>query len=90
MKGAEKIAEMSIPERTKRAMLAEAVEDRIFELTEVLEGMVEEDGSVAEENREKAVEVATQVKKFQQQYNDLVNGNKSTILNALSESSSDE
>lgn len=84
LKGAEKIAAMGIPERAKRAMLAEAVEDRIFELTEVLETLVEEDGSVAEQNRERVVEIARDVKQFQQQYSDLVNGNRSAILDALS------
>jgi hypothetical protein len=83
LRGADKISKMGIPERAKRAMLAEAVEDRIFELTDVLEGLIEEDGSVAVENREEAVEIAKQTKSLKQQYSDLVNGNPSSILTAL-------
>ena len=83
LKGADRIAKMGIPERAKRAMLAEAVEDRIFELTDSLEDMVEDDGSVALENREKAVELASQTKNLQQQYDDLVTGKPSSVLTAL-------
>jgi hypothetical protein len=85
IKGAEKIAKMSIPERAKRAMLAEATEDRIFELTESLDGLLEDDGTVSEANREKAMDLVKQAKKLQIQYNDLVNGNPSSILQVLDE-----
>mmetsp|Transcript_94989 Transcript_94989/g.273415 ORF Transcript_94989/g.273415 Transcript_94989/m.273415 type:complete len:84 (-) Transcript_94989:324-575(-) len=74
---------MGIPERAKRAMLAEAVEDRIFELTDLMEGLIEDDGTVAEKNRKKATDLATQTKKLQQEYSDLVNGSPSSVLNAL-------
>lgn len=90
LKGAAQIAKMDIPERAKRAMLAEVVEDRIFELTDILEGLIEEDGSVRVENREKAVQMASQIKERQQQYSDLVNGQPSTILTALSSSDKDD
>ena len=83
LKGAEEIAKMGIPERAKRAMLAEAVEDRIFELTDLMEGLIEDDGTVAVKNRKKAVDLATQTKKLQQEYSDLVNGSPSSVLNAL-------
>lgn len=83
LKGAAAVAKMSIPERTKRAMLAEAVEDQIFDLTEELEGLVEEDGNIAVDKREKAVDLAKQVKGLQGQYDDLVNGKPSSILKAL-------
>jgi hypothetical protein len=83
LKGAARIAKMTIPERAKRALLAEAAEDRIFELSEVLEGFVDENGMVREENREKAVEFAKETKRLQIQYNDLVSGNPSTVLQAL-------
>jgi hypothetical protein len=85
IKGADKIAKMSIPERAKRAMLAEATEDSIFELTERLDGLVEDDGTVSVANREKAMDLARQAKKLQMQYNDLVNGNPSSILQVLDE-----
>lgn len=83
LKGAKEIAKMEIQERTKRAMLAEVIEDRIFELTEVLEGFVDESGTVREEDREKAVEVALQTKQLQIQYNELVSGKQSAILDSL-------
>jgi hypothetical protein len=83
LKGADLISKMSIPERTKRAMLAEAMEDRIFELTEVLEGFVDKEGMIQEENREKAIEVAKQVKQFQIQYSDMVSGAPSSLLQTL-------
>lgn len=85
--GAERIAKMDIPERTKRAMLAEQVEDRIFELMDVLDKLVENgEGSgelVKEENREKAVDVAREVKSLQKQYDDLVSGRPSSMLSSL-------
>lgn len=83
LKGAAKIAKMGIPERAKRAMLAEAVEDRIFELTEVMEALIQEDGTVPEGNRKKAVDLAKQTKKLQEEYKDLVNGSPSSVLIAL-------
>jgi hypothetical protein len=83
IQGADKIAKMSIPERAKRAMLAEATEDRIFELTERLDGLFDADGTVAAANRKEAVDLAKQAKKLQMQYNDLVNGNPSSILQAI-------
>ena len=85
--GAERIAKMDIPERTKRAMLAEQVEDRIFELMDVLDKLVENgEGAgelVKEENREKAVDVAREVKSLQKQYDDLVSGRPSSMLSSL-------
>jgi len=83
-RGAAKIAKIDIRERAKRAMLAEAVEDQIFDNTETLEAMLEKDGSLmAEANREEAVEIAKQTKLLQVQYNELVSGNASSVLNAL-------
>ena len=72
LKGADKITKMDISERAKRAMLAEAVEDRIFELTEVIESTLDEDGAIKRH-----------VKELQLTYSDLVNGNPAPILNAL-------
>jgi hypothetical protein len=81
--GADKIAAMEVSERTKRAMLAETIEDRIFVLTEQLEGYVEEDGTVLEEHREVTVEIALQTKALQRQYRELVTGEPSSILDTL-------
>ena len=87
LSGAERIASMAIPERAKRAMLAEQVEDRIFELTDVLEKLVQDsEGSgelVKESNREKAVQVARETKALQKQYEDLVSGRPSSMLQSL-------
>jgi hypothetical protein len=81
--GAEDIANLSISERAKRALLAEAIEDRIFRLTEELEVMVGADGSVDERNKEAAMETARTVKELQQQYAELVTGGPSSVLTAL-------
>jgi len=79
--GAEEIAKLDIQERTKRAMLAESVEDRIFELVDELEQIVEKNNGVLEgDAREEAVELAKQTKALQTQYDDLVNGRPSSLL----------
>jgi hypothetical protein len=90
LSGAERIAAMSIPERTKRAMLAEAVEDRIFELTDVLEKLLllESGGGgdgplISEKHRREALEVAQQTKALQIQYEELVSGRPSSVLKSL-------
>jgi primosomal protein N' len=84
--GADKIAKLDIQERTKRAMLAEQVEDRIFELSEQLEELFDENKLLPESNREQALELAQQTKSLQLQYQELVSGKPSTILEALTES----
>ena len=81
--GADKIAKLDIQERTKRAMLAEQVEDRIFELSDELEEMFDENYLLPEANREQAVELAKQTKSLQLQYQELVSGKPSKILDAL-------
>lgn len=79
--GAEEIAKLDIQERTKRAMIAEKVEDRIFELVDELEQMVERNNGVLEgDDKEEAVELAKQTKALQEQYDDLVNGRPSLLL----------
>ena len=80
--GAQKIASLGIPERAKRAMLAEAVEDRIFDLTDQLEQLIE-DNTIPEENRPQAVQLAQQTKVLQIQYQELVSGKSSSILDSL-------
>jgi len=81
--GAKKIATLSIPERTKRAMLAEAIEDQIFENTERLESFLKPDGTLPPKLRERAVAVAQKTKALQVQYSELVSGKESSVLNAL-------
>ena len=80
---AEEIREMDIHERTKRAMLAEALEDRIFEIVDELEVLTKANGgleNLSDEVRNEAVELAKQVKASQKQYDDLVNGRPSSLL----------
>jgi len=95
--GSAKIAQLSITERTKRAMLAEAVEDQIFENTEQLEELLtrsstrntattkddDDNEAAVMENRKDAVELAQQTKALQVQYRELVSGEPSSVLNAL-------
>lgn len=81
--GADKIASLSISERTKRAMLAEAVEDEIFRVTERLERLLFADGTLPEKHRERAAELVAKTKLLQLQYNELVSGTSSSVLNAL-------
>jgi len=74
---------MDIHERTKRAMLAEALEDRIFEIVDELEVLTKANGgleNLSDEVRNEAVELAKQVKASQKQYDDLVNGRPSSLL----------
>mmetsp|Transcript_23358 Transcript_23358/g.45168 ORF Transcript_23358/g.45168 Transcript_23358/m.45168 type:complete len:154 (+) Transcript_23358:10-471(+) len=79
--GADAIAKINLEERTKRAMLAEAVEDRIFELVDELDEVVTvNDGFLVGDVREEAVELAKQAKALQLQYDDLVSGSPSTLL----------
>lgn len=79
--GAKAIAKLNINERTKRAMLAEQVEDRIFEITEEIEQIViRNDGLLEGNEKEEAVELAKQTKALQVQYDDLVQGRPSILL----------
>lgn len=84
--GVKSIAAMNLQERTKRAMLAEAVEDRIFELVDELEILVKRNGGYEsfseypDDVREEALEMAKQTKALQVQYDDLVNGRLSVLL----------
>lgn len=89
--GAKAISKLTINERTKRAMLAEAVEDRIFELTEEIEQIVtKNEGILHGDEKEEAVELAMQTKALQAQYDDLVNGRPSVLLELGSDEGLDE
>ena len=83
--GAEAIAKLNAQERAKRAMLAEAVENRIFELVDELELLikrtgVESFGEFPDNVRDRALEMATRTKELQNQYDDLVSGRPSQLL----------
>merc|ERR1712232_1381400 len=84
--GADKIASLDIPERAKRALLAEAIEDRIFGLTEDLKRIVDENNGnlpVTEVDREKSLQIAQQTKALQLQYEELVKGEPSSLMQSL-------
>ena len=79
--GAERVRSMSIEERTKRAMLAEAVEDRMTVLTDELDALLGEDGMPRNvEDREEVVTLAQQIKDAQEQYKALVNGEATSLF----------
>ena len=83
-KGADKVKAMSIEERTRRAMLAEAVEDRIFSLYDDLEQLLDDtkgkDTPTSVEDREEITSIAKQIKASQSQYENLVSGQPSAML----------
>jgi len=76
--GASQIASLDVHERAKRAMLAEAIEDRILDNIEVLEKLIEESSG-----RAQAVELAQETKTLQVQYEELVSGKPSSVLQSL-------
>ena len=78
--GAAKIAALDVTERAKRALLAETIEDRIFDLTEQLEQLVGVTGGVVDEN---IIDLAKQTKSLQLQYKELVSGEPSSLLQSL-------
>jgi len=75
LRGAAKIKALSIEERTKRAMLAEAVEDQMTILEDELEDLLGEDGMPRNvESREDVEALARQIKGLREQYQLLVSG----------------
>jgi hypothetical protein len=89
--GAARIAKMDIPERAKRAMLAEAIEDSIFQYEIELEELVGESGIIPTdpELRDQCKDIAMQIKASQDQYETLVSGLPSPLLNTLDSLGSD-
>ena len=96
--GAPTIASLSISERAKRAMLAEAVEDEIFCCTEQLIDLVNEqmehesnnDNVLSELNARQQNDIEKEIldlrernRFLQAQYNDLVSGRPSSLLNTV-------
>lgn len=90
LNGAKEVSKMDIEERAKRAMLAEAVEDQILVLEDKLEKMIP-DGVIPKDAalREKCVNVAREIKEAQGNYQSLVNGEKSHLLNSIENLGSD-
>jgi hypothetical protein len=82
--GASTVRRMSVEERTKRAMLAEAAEDRMVQLSDDLDELLGEDGLPKKvEYRDEVITVAKQIQASQDQYRALVNGESSPLLDAL-------
>ena len=82
--GAKQVAAMSIEERTKRAMLAEAVEDRIIVLYDDLELLLGKDGMPSNvENRDEVQVLAKEIQSLRREYVALVNGGPSPMLNSI-------
>ena len=76
-KSADAVRKMSIEERTRRAMAAEAAEDRILELAGELED-AQTLGDAA-----KCEELQKQIEATRQQYSDLVGGGSSFFVDAV-------
>jgi hypothetical protein len=85
LEGAKKIGTVGIQERTQRVMLAQMTEDRIYEITNILESLIDEDTQkISEENIPKAKELAQQTRVLQKEYKDLVTGEPSTLIDTIS------
>lgn len=79
--GADKIKNMSIEERTKRVMLAENVEDRMVELIEKLEDLLDENGIPKKKESKEDIELLIeQIKAARNQYRLLVTGEECSTL----------
>jgi hypothetical protein len=88
--GYDNIKSMSIEERTRRAMLAEAAEDRVVILSDELELLLCDDGMPkSEDDREEVIILAKQIKASREQYKRLVNGDNCSSLDMFESSSSD-
>lgn len=88
--GAEKIRSLSVEERTRRAMLAEAAEDRMVMLSDELDNLLGDDGMpIKKENREEVVNLATEIKAQQEQYRQLVMGEQNSLLDLTMDSDDD-
>lgn len=83
VRGADRIRSLTIRERTQRALLAETIEDYIFELTEELETVVNSG------DQQHCVELVEQIKPLQTQYQELVTGEPSSLLQTLQKTGKD-
>jgi hypothetical protein len=84
LEGKDAIALMKTAERTQRVMVAQMTEDRIYDITKVLDTLVDEaTGQIAEADMPKAKELAMQTRNLQKEYKDLVTGAPSTLLDTL-------
>jgi len=91
--GSAQVGKMSVEERTKRAMLAELLEDEIFIMTEELEEIVQQQPQSQIMSQEETVLLlqskAQLIKVKQIQYQALVTGEPSSLLTTLDSLRSD-
>jgi hypothetical protein len=83
--GADKVRSMSTEERARRAMLAEAVEDRIFTMYDEMEGLLTGGGPAHEADREEIRNLAREIKASQSRYQGLVAGEPSITMGTINE-----
>lgn len=83
--GADLISQLSTIERTKRALLAEKVEDQIFANAEQLHTLAQQqqESDAKDATFQKTVEIVSQTRVLQAQYRELVSGESSSVLNAM-------
>ena len=85
IQGKDAVALMKVQERTQRVMLAQLTEDRIYDITLVLEKLVDEaTGEIADADVPKAKELAMETRNLQKEYKDLVTGAPSSLLDTFS------
>jgi len=90
LEGAEKIGLLGIQERTQRVMLAQMAEDQIYENSKILETFVDQKtGEIEQKNKETARELANMNRNLQKEYRNLVSGEPSALLSAISNSEHD-
>ena len=84
-RGSDKISKMSVAERAKRAMLAEAMEDNIFSKEIQLEEIIGESGMIPTDPEllQQCKDISIQIREAQTQYEALVSGEQSALLNSL-------
>jgi hypothetical protein len=85
--GADNMAKLSLAERTKRALLAEQVENQIFANLDELERLSGIDRGRENENnqeqQDEAEAIISQTRLLRRQYDELVSGKGSSILSAV-------
>lgn len=83
--GSDKISKMSVAERAKRAMLAEAIEDSIFSKEIQLDEIMGESGTIPTDPEllQLCRDISIEIKEAQMQYEALVSGEQSALLNSL-------
>ena len=84
-RGSDQVAKMSIAERAKRAMLAEAIEDNILAKEIQLEELIGENCILPADPEllQQCKDISLQIREAQKQYEALVTGGPSALLSSL-------